>query len=110
MSHVVTAAAVVVRVGSGERYLYRGTPVPRGVSESDIERLVARRMIEAAAAGEPSATVPSEPSAAPDVGVVELESADTDALKAYAKDNGIALGKASSRDQILAVIKAAQAE
>lgn len=45
--HRVTAAAVVVPVGTTEQYLYRGARVPAAVPEATVQRLVRRGLVAA---------------------------------------------------------------
>lgn len=56
----VKAAAIVVPVSGTERYLYRGAPLPEGVTDADRKRLIDVGLVEEVA--EPAAEpVPQEP-------------------------------------------------
>lgn len=47
MGYRVTAAAVVVPIGTTEQYLYRGARVPAAVPEATVQRLVRRGLVAA---------------------------------------------------------------
>ena len=52
--HVVTAALIVARTGSTERYFDRGTVLPEDVNAEERKRLVGLRLVNAQKSEEPS--------------------------------------------------------
>ena len=97
MAYQVTSAAVRVQLGNADLLVEKGRVLPEGVAEADLERLVSKGMIEA---------LPDEPEADKPKHVDDMTVAE---LKEYAEANGIDLGEASKKNDILAAVKAVQA-
>lgn len=96
--HIVAGPVAVVELeGGASRYLYRGFPLPEGCT--NLNHLLAVGLV---VIGEP------EPEQEP-VAVVEksIDDMKVDELKAYAAQQGIELGEAKAKPEILAAIKAA---
>lgn len=100
MGYTVTAPVAVVTVPLGKnasqvRFLEQGASLPDGIDQAQLDHLVATGFIEPAYDGQP----------AKPVGEMTVEE-----LKVYAVEHNIDLTGASKKDDILAVIQAAQAE
>lgn len=94
--HIVAGPVAVAEfAGGASRYLYKGSPLPEGCT--NLDHLLAVGLV---AIGEPE----QEP-----VAVVEksIDDMKVDELKAYAAQQGIELGEAKVKPEILAAIKAA---
>ena len=99
MGHKVTAALVIASAADKSQvYLYAGALVPASIPPEEVARLVAGGFI-----GEDAPPTPAvEAEGAPD------ESWKVAQLKAHAAEQGIDLGDATKKDDILAAIVAAQ--
>lgn len=101
----VAAACVVVDVEGAERYIYRGGILPAGVSAASITRLSNVDLIVPVDAEEARNSVPVDAITLPD-GTPSAQW-KVDQLKAYALRNGIELGAASRKGELLEVITSA---
>lgn len=97
---VVTAPAVVVRVGQHVHIVGRGRAVPDGASADDVARLSRKGMIAALAGDVVPAVVP--PPAVPEFSKMNLGQ-----LRSYAHTNGVNLGGATRKDDVIAVLTTA---
>lgn len=98
--HIVAGPVAVAEfAGGASRYLYKGSPLPEGCT--NLVHLLAVGLV---AIGEPEQEPEQEP-----VAVVEksIDDMKVDELKAYAAQQGIELGEARVKPEILAAIKAA---
>lgn len=97
MGYVVTAPMVVVSVPLGVRasqvrFLEQGAALPDGVAEDSLKHLLSLDMIAEVQEAEP------------------LGSMTVDELKAHAAENGIDLGDARTKADIMAAIQATRVE
>ena len=88
MAHIVTAPLVSIKDPAGKSsYFYEGATVPDGFDAADVARLTEGGMLaEIEAAGEPS------------------EAWTVKQLKAHAETQGVDLGDAKSKADILSVL------
>ena len=104
MGYIVTAPVAVVTVPLGKnasqvRFLEQGAVVPEQVDQQQIDHLLSVGLI-AADDGQPGDGQPAKP-----VGEMTV-----DELKAHAAENGIDLGDARTKADIMAAIQAARVE
>ena len=110
MGYIVTAPVAVVTVPLGKnasqvRFLEQGASLPDGIDQAQLDHLVAIGFIEPADDGQPDDGQPDDGQPAKPVGEMTV-----DELKAHAAENGIDLGDARTKADIMAAIQAARVE
>lgn len=96
--HIVTGPVAVAEfAGGASRYLYKGATLPEGCT--NLAHLKAVGLVAEITEPEPEPAVETK-------GVDDMK---LDELKAYADEQGIDLGEAKLKPEVLAAIKAAEA-